>query len=439
MKNTKTNLIMGGIVALMPLISLNANANVRNNDIENLQKEINILKQRINNISSQDTSNDFMNSIFSGIEFHGQLQLEVLDSTNDGNTYGLFGGNIADKRYVNSQITALRFGAKKKLSEKSNFVFKAESTREYIRFTEVYLDYKILPKLTIDLGQMSIPLSLEDENDSTGNPFIDESRYYTVGSLFFTKGVGVKLKYNDTYGGITAGAYGNAYTDNISELNKFTFNARGYVNPYKDGNNVVHLGTSHIHSIVDDSHVPHKTPDRDLASFTTNQNLKYDLKQVESTAFEFATNYNWFNLQSEYVSGKITPASKLAQKDFIISNFYVKTSIVLTGETIEYKNGSFGNVKVSNPINEGGFGAFELAFKFAETDLNNTQSNILFDYGQYKESAVALNWMPMDFVRVSLQYSRVEEEFENPFAIVVNNNNKENKYNVFAIKGKIFF
>ena len=280
---------------------------------------------------------------------------------------------------------------------------------------------------------------MEDENSSTGNPFIDESRYYTTGSLFFTKGVGIKLKYNDTYGGITAGVYGNSYTDNISENNKFTFNARGYVNPYKNDNNLIHLGASHIHTIVDDSHNPHKTPDRDLASFVTNQNLKYDLKQVESTAFEFATNYNQFNLQSEYMSGKITPASKLVQKDFKISNFYIKTGIVLTGETIEYKNGSFGNIKVSNPISEGGFGAFELAFKFAETDLNNTRSNILFDYGEYKESAVALNWMPMDFVRVSLQYSRVEEEFENPFAIVVNNNNKENKYNVFAIKGKIFF
>lgn len=422
---------MGGAVATMLIMTPNVKANMRNNDIENLQKEINILKQRIDNISSQETNNNFVSSIFSDIEFHGQLQLEVLDSTNDGNTYGLLGGNIAKKRYVNSQITTLRFGAKKKLSEKSNFVFKIKTTRENLQFADVYLDYKILPKLTIDLGQLSIPLSLEDENDSTGNPFIDESRYYTVGSLFFSKGVGVKLKYNDTYGGITTGVYGNAYTDDISKENKFTFNVRGYVNPYKNDNNVVHLGVSHVHSIVDDTNVPHAIPQ--------GNNLLYSLKEVESTAFEFATNYNQFNLQSEYVSGRITPASKLAQRDFRISNFYVKTGIVLTGETIEYGSGSFGNIKVSNPVSERGLGAVELAFKFAKTDLNNTQSNILFDYGEYKENAVALNWIPIDFVRVSLQYSRVEEEFENPTAIFINNNNKENKYNVFAIKGKIFF
>ena len=51
MKNTKTNLIVGGIVATMSIMAPSVNANARNNDIENLQKEINILKQRINNIS----------------------------------------------------------------------------------------------------------------------------------------------------------------------------------------------------------------------------------------------------------------------------------------------------------------------------------------------------------------------------------------------------
>ena len=47
MKNTKTNLIVGGIVATMSIMAPSVNANARNNDIENLQKEINILKQRI--------------------------------------------------------------------------------------------------------------------------------------------------------------------------------------------------------------------------------------------------------------------------------------------------------------------------------------------------------------------------------------------------------
>ena len=56
-----------------------------------------------------------------------------------------------------------------------------------------------MSKLTVDFGQMSINLSLEDENSSNGESLISDTRYYSTGDLFFTKGVGIKLKYNDIY------------------------------------------------------------------------------------------------------------------------------------------------------------------------------------------------------------------------------------------------
>ena len=156
-------------------------------------------------------------------------------------------------------------------------------------------------------------------------------------------------------------------------------------------------------------------------------------------AFEFAANHNWFNFQTEYMKGYITPSSKLYQERFNISNYYARVGFMLTGETIEYRHGSFGNVKVANPINEGGFGAFELSFRFANTDLQDIKSNKMFDYGKYEEYSASLSWIPMDFVKIVLQYSKIEEKFINPFAITVNNKDKNNDYNVVALKGKIFF
>ena len=127
MKNTKTNLIVAGIVALMPVMINSVNAKNSNN-IEQLQKEINALKKRIDDISSQDKYSEIKNHILNDIKFYGKLHLEVLDSSNDGNTYSLLGGNVAEKRYINSQITSLEFGGQKKLSEKRSFVFKIKST-----------------------------------------------------------------------------------------------------------------------------------------------------------------------------------------------------------------------------------------------------------------------------------------------------------------------
>lgn len=433
MKNTKANIVIAGIMALMPLTANSVNAKT-NSNIEQLQQEINALKKRIDNINSQDKYNEIKNHILNDIKFYGKLHLELLDSSNNGNTYGLLGGDVAEKRYINSQVTSLEFGGQKKLSEKSSFVFKIKSTQEYIKFTEVFLSYNIMPKLTIDFGQMSINLSLEDENSSNGESLISDTRYYSTGGLFFTKGVGIKLKYEDTYGGFVSGVYGNSYTDKISETNRTTFNFRGYVNPYKEDNNVIHIGTSYFNSAVDNSKEYNKIPD------PSKQNLLYTtLKQTESMAIEFAANYNWFNFQTEYMKGYVTPSSKQYQEKFNISNYYARVGFMLTGETIEYRHGSFGNVKVANPINEGGFGAFELSFRFANTDLQDIKSNKMFDYGKYEEYSASLSWIPMDFVKIVLQYSKIEEKFINPFAITANNNDKNNNYNVVVLKGKIFF
>lgn len=431
MKNTKKNIVIAGIMALMPLAVNSVNAK-NNNNIEQLQQEINTLKKRIDNISSQDTYNKIKNHILDDIQFNGKLHLEVLDSSNDGNTFGLLGGDVAKKRYTNSQVTSLEFGGQKKLSEKSSFVFKIKSTQEYIKFKEVYLSYNIMPKLTVDFGQVLANLSLEDENSSNGESLISDTRYYRTGGLFFTKGVGIKLKYNNTYGGFVTGIYGNSYTDKISEINRTTFNFRGYVNPYKEENNVIHLGTSYFNSVNDNS-TEHKIPDQ------LPQDFLKTLKQTESMAIEFAANYNWFNFQTEYMKGYVTPSSKAYQEKFDISNYYARVGFMLTGETLEYGNGSFGNIKVANPINEGGFGAFELAFRFANTNLQDVKSGKVFDYGKYEEYSASLSWMPMDFVKIVLQYSKIEEKFINPFAITVNNNDKNNDYNVVALKGKIFF
>lgn len=434
MKNKKVNLFVLSFVSAMSVFANSAYANSK--EINQLQKEIDLLKEKIDNVSAT-RYNEIKNHILNDISFFGRLHTELLDSNNDGNAFGLLGGNVAEKRYLNSQVTYLEFGARKKLSEKSNFVFEIKSTQEYIKIDTVFLDYKIFPKITLELGELAIPLSLEDMNNDDNSSLNDQTRYFTTGNLFRNKAIGIKLNYSDTYGGITSGVYGNSYRDSISAENKFTFNFRGYVNPYKVENNLIHLGVSYYNNVVDKSGTI-VVPDS-LADFGTSQNLKYDIKQTENTSLELALNYEWFNLQSEYSQGFVRPSASDYDEKFKISNFYVKTNFLLTGETNVYKNGMFNNVKVLNPINEGGFGAFELSFRFAKTNLQDEQSNIIFDYGKYKEYSVAVNWLPVDFFKLILQYSRVEENFISPCAIAANDNNNSNNYNVYSLKGKIFF
>lgn len=113
----------------------------------------------------------------------------------------------------------------------------------------------------------------------------------------------------------------------------------------------------------------------------------------------------------------------------------------MTGESLKYSEGSFERFKVANPLFTGGYGhgAYELSLRFARTDLQDRKSGSVFDYGKYKESSIALNWMPNDFVKTIFQYSRINESYIDKLVILANNNKKNSGYNLFSFKTKIFF
>jgi phosphate-selective porin OprO/OprP len=135
--------------------------------------------------------------------------------------------------------------------------------------------------------------------------------------------------------------------------------------------------------------------------------------------------------------------NKLHRKQFALSGSYVQATFSLTGETIRYGGGHFSSVKVKNPVNKGGLGAFELVFVFANSDLQDDKTFdplLAFDYGKNKEYVVALNWLPADYIRIILEYSRVEEKFLNgSVSYRRNGNDPTSGYNVIAFKGKVFF
>lgn len=418
--------------------SINSTSSV--SDIDRIQYELDELKREIKRLESQDYST-VKNNILNDIKFNGRLHIELLDSNNKGNTFGVLEGNIAEKRYFNSQITKLEFGARKKLSDKSNLVFLIKADRDLkIKFDRVYLDYRIFPKITVDFGQIYAPISLEDEDSSDSSSLIDETRYYNAGDIFSsTSGVGVRMNYTDTFGGITTGIYGNSANSDISETSRLLLSFRSYFNPYLEDYNLVHLGFSYVNS--NNKFSNGDTLPSTLADIAAGKdiNLKYSLKRVENFAFELAINYDWFNLEAEYALGFVKPSAIGYDKKFSVSNYYVKTDFMLYGGIKTYKYGNFGPIKVLEPLNEGGLGAISLSFRFADTDMNDKKKDVVFDYGQYREYSTAINWMPTNFVKLILQYSRVEEKFTNAVAILVNDNKADNKYNVVALKGKIFF
>lgn len=417
------------LFSIFSLLYMNcAFATTTNEEILQLKRDIYDLKNKLESSEIKNTKKDFLNDT----KFFGKLHFEFLHSDNKGNSSYLLGGDDGEKTFDNLRIKSLKFGVKQKLSSDTSFNFILKWSSNSLKFDCVYLDYKLSPKLTASLGQVFIPLSMENENSGNSYQLTDTTRYYNIGSFLFDNGLGLKIKYIDDNFGIFTGVYGNAYNDKIDKINKTMFSFKTYFNPYKNENNVVHIGANYLNSIASYSE-NRKIPNSE------NNNLEYDFKQVEHMNVDFALNFNWFNLQSEYTKSFLTPAAVNHKKKFDVSNYYIQTSFLLTGETIEYNEGAFGKVKVNNSVESGGLGAFETSFRFAITDLQDRKSNKIFDYGKYKEFSFAFSWIPTDFLKTTLQYSRVKEHFIDNLTILANNGKKNNDYDLISLKCKVFF
>lgn len=85
---------------------------------------------------------------------------------------------------------------------------------------------------------------------------------------------------------------------------------------------------------------------------------------------------------------------------------YADVSYYLTGETRRYQRGAFRTTKVLNPVNQGGWGAWQLAARVDYLDLNDFDSDIRG--GQQWIAALGVNWLPLDYIKMSLVYAHTE-------------------------------
>jgi phosphate-selective porin OprO/OprP len=410
-----------------------------------LQREISELRERIDRVEKARRL-ETQSLLANNISFSGRIHMEYSSSNNEGKAYSLLGGNMGRDRRNTLQITSMKFGVVKKLTDSSKFVVKVNSAKEYMRFSEVYWSHSSSPKLTFDVGEVTISYTLETENSYNAMSTAEYVRFYPL-IPFPGRGVGVKLKYISDNFGVQTGYYGNSYSEKTSR-SKTVFNLRLYGNTYRHGNDVVHFGfNSFFYDIfyggAGDGNV---SPSESGGKVT---NLKYDFSKIEGRGLEFAVNKGQFNLQTEYRHSRVgLEEYRTKNREMVagyMKNIYVRVGCILTGETMRYSEGSFGSIKVEDPVGNGGFGAFEVVYRLAGSMLSEKEGKLkggnsaFFDYGNHRTHDFALNWMPVDSMRFIIQYSRVREKFHSAMGIAANNGKTINRYETFTLKSKIFF
>lgn len=142
---------------------------------------------------------------------------------------------------------------------------------------------------------------------------------------------------------------------------------------------------------------------------------------------------------------------------------YAEVGYFLTGETRGYKDSVWGRTKVLNPLSKGGSGAWQIAARFDYLDLNSdallaarvnnfstgaaspaADAVRLARGGKQSGVILGLNWYPMDYARIMLNYIHISVD-GGPLAAAVDPmsglpvNQRSYKTNGFALRTQLDF
>jgi len=159
-----------------------------------------------------------------------------------------------------------------------------------------------------------------------------------------------------------------------------------------------------------------------VASITSGAKLvntgNIDAAHVYQWALESAVAWNSAYAQGGYYGYTIDRRSgALPNPDF--SGWYAQAAWVLTGESRAYNpsTGAFGSPKPSKPFNleSGGWGAWELAARYSDLDLNYNQGTVGSATpsggvrgGEQKIWTVGINWYPNSVIKFAFDYELID-------------------------------
>lgn len=139
---------------------------------------------------------------------------------------------------------------------------------------------------------------------------------------------------------------------------------------------------------------------------------------------ELATVMGPFSAQAEYIA---TSVSRNRGSDLGFDGWYAQAGYFFTGESRNYKKGSFGKVTPKSSVGDGGIGAWEFALRYSTLDLIDEDIN----GGEVDSYTIGLNWFATPVLRFSANYVDVLNVKDGPY------NNQEPR--IFQVRSQWAF
>ena len=341
-----------------------------------------------------------------------------------------YGGN-ADPRKNKFDIRRARLLLAGKFYERFSYKFQYEfQGADSRKLLDAYVDARILPFISLRMGQFKEPFSLEQDTSSKNIVFAERDMGYyltprrDVGFMAHASfwkdriyyGVGI---FNGD--GVDDTAGGNSDSPEITGRIVYApFRNMGF--PLVDG---LHVGGSYSYAKADSANVKVAVKTGGLTTFfdvssSAKSNPIRDVDARTRYGAELAWTYGPLLLWGEYINLQFSDVETSNSKfDINLTDYYGALMWMVTGEEPAVRKGVIQGIRPRRNLFQGGWGALGLAFRCDHFDGGDSAYEYLVEAGTSVREATAytigINWYLNPYIRVLLNATRTN--FDRPLLI----------------------
>ena len=329
--------------------------------------------------------------------------------------FGYVDDNLDLQDRFATELRRARLGVQGKAWKDIKYKLEVDFADEDVSANDIYLQYTGWDGLKLTVGYFKEQISLEEITSSNQTSLMERAAFTDAYSIGRRIGVGLNFSHGDFGGDL--GVYSGADLDQDRDNEGFALTARAYFEPEFGNGGKLHAGGFIRYRDLDNSEAANRVRYRQrpfshvsgLRYVNTDllQNLNSDILAGAELAgtmgpFWAAAEYAWS--RADVVSG-FEPVY-FGDGSINTSGGYFDIGWFITGESRPLGGGTFGRPKVTNPVFEGGSGAFALAARVDYLDLTDRAAGV---YGGEQISyIVGLTWYLNRHVRVLLNYAHTD-------------------------------
>ncbi len=338
--------------------------------------------------------------------------------------------NTTDTKKDGADIRRLRLSITGNVTKDITYRFQNDFAAGLI--TDAFFAYQGVKNMEFKIGNFKPSFSLEKITSVANVTFIERS---IITASTPSRLVGAQVARFGTDWQAAFGVFGDAIQANTATQTRnddstYSVSSRFSYAPINNADALLHLGLSGSYF----------GKNRNTRVGATGNVTADSIDHESYLDFEIAGKIKSVYLQSEYIIKRVNYDNN-AQGTGVVSTtgtktnfdgFYVQASWFLTGDQKEYrvKTGDFSTVKVKNPFDRGGIGAWELAARFSSLDKNDSYRGTNVTLGKTQEVTAAINWYLNENTCLMLNYQRSTTDVRQGF---------DQRFNALSLRAQVSF